>query len=254
MPDSEKPQDGEPNIKVELAKPGSKVGRIRLWGIEVELPRWALSLIAVLVVVAFGAYLYEKVGPPVLKKKLVELDLFTQFEEYQKHVTETPGVRTTLFKDTARGWLDVKYFDSDGCLEVTGQTPSHAIERFVQASVIEKAPGNTSGGRRSDTAGPAPSDTALAEANARMLFVSTPEVGVDSGSTKVPVQAGCQGRCMNPHPGNFNSWFGTRNGCFVQVWRQWPDRCTHYQWYNSCTGYWDSDMNGPRIYWTCCVH
>ena len=60
---------------------------------------------------------------------------------------------------------------------------------------------------------------------------------------------GCGGRCLNPHPGAFRSWYGQRNGCLVQVWRQWPDACTHYQWLNTCNNIWD-----PQINWTCCVH
>lgn len=70
----------------------------------------------------------------------------------------------------------------------------------------------------------------------------------------IPVM-GCQGRCADPHPGPFQFWNGQQNGCLVQVWRKWRDGCQHYQWYNSCNGYWDIYPNGaPRVYWTCCVH
>jgi hypothetical protein len=65
----------------------------------------------------------------------------------------------------------------------------------------------------------------------------------------------CRGRCLDPHPGTFRQWAGQQNGCWVQVWRSWPEGCQHYQWYNSCNGYWDSYPNGaPRVYWNCCVH
>lgn len=71
--------------------------------------------------------------------------------------------------------------------------------------------------------------------------------------SKMPVQTqeiqGCAGRCWNPHPGAFRSWNGQQNGCFLQVWRQWPEGCTHFQWFNTCTNTWD-----PQIYWNCCVH
>jgi hypothetical protein len=59
----------------------------------------------------------------------------------------------------------------------------------------------------------------------------------------------CGGHCLNPHPGQFRSWYGQANGCWVQVWRQWPEGCTHYQMFNTCNNYFD-----PQIYWTCCVH
>ncbi len=64
-----------------------------------------------------------------------------------------------------------------------------------------------------------------------------------------PAQRGCGGGCLNPHPGQFGSWYGPANGCWVQLWRQWADGCTHYQMYNTCGNYFD-----PQIHWTCCVH
>ena len=65
----------------------------------------------------------------------------------------------------------------------------------------------------------------------------------------------CAGRCLDPHPGAFRFWYGQQNGCWIQVWRAWPEGCQHYQWYNSCNGYWDSYPNGaPRVFWNCCVH
>ena len=73
-----------------------------------------------------------------------------------------------------------------------------------------------------------------------------------SATTQAP---SCRGRCLDPHPGTFRQWTGQQNGCWVQVWRSWPEGCQHYQWYNSCNGYWDSYPNGaPRVYWNCCVH
>jgi hypothetical protein len=65
----------------------------------------------------------------------------------------------------------------------------------------------------------------------------------------------CGRRCLDPHPGEFRYWNGQQNGCWIQVWRAWPEGCRHFQWYNSCNGYWDSYPNGaPRVYWDCCVH
>jgi hypothetical protein len=73
-----------------------------------------------------------------------------------------------------------------------------------------------------------------------------------SATTQVP---SCRGRCLDPHPGAYRQWSGQQSGCWVQVWRSWPEGCQHYQWYNSCNGYWDVYPNGaPRVYWNCCVH
>jgi hypothetical protein len=69
------------------------------------------------------------------------------------------------------------------------------------------------------------------------------------------MQSPCARRCLDPHPGEFRYWNGAQNGCWIQVWRSWPEGCRHYQWFNSCNGYWDSYPNGaPRVYWDCCVH
>jgi len=73
-----------------------------------------------------------------------------------------------------------------------------------------------------------------------------------SAATQAPA---CRGKCLDPHPGAFRQWTGQKNGCWVQIWRSWPEGCQHYQWYNSCTSYWDSYPNGaPRVFWSCCVH
>ena len=73
-----------------------------------------------------------------------------------------------------------------------------------------------------------------------------------SAAAQVPA---CKRRCLDPHPGEFRYWYGQQNGCWVQVWRGWPEGCQHYQWYNTCNVSWDMHPNGaPRVYWSCCVH
>jgi hypothetical protein len=72
-----------------------------------------------------------------------------------------------------------------------------------------------------------------------------------------PVLAAFQanGKCLNPHPGRFTTRTGRTQGCWLQIWRQWPDGCTHYQWFNSCSSSWDIQSNGTaRLYWTACKH
>jgi hypothetical protein len=57
-----------------------------------------------------------------------------------------------------------------------------------------------------------------------------------------------QGTCLNPHPGQFRYWSQPVAACVEQVWRQWPDGCTHYQIHNFCNNLWD-----PAIHWTFCA-
>jgi len=64
-----------------------------------------------------------------------------------------------------------------------------------------------------------------------------------------------RGRCQSPHPGNFSQSNGERKGCWVQVYRQWPDGCKQYQWFDSCYGVWDKNPNGTeKITWEVCNH
>jgi hypothetical protein len=59
-----------------------------------------------------------------------------------------------------------------------------------------------------------------------------------------------QGRCMNPHPGQFTYWWGPPfDQCNSPLYRQFQDGCTHYQIYNRCANSWDA-----RIFWTYCAH
>ncbi len=63
------------------------------------------------------------------------------------------------------------------------------------------------------------------------------------------------GRCMDPHPGAFGVTNQQVNQCIVQVWRNFQDGCTHFQYFNACTGSWDVYPNGaPHVTWTRCVH
>jgi len=79
--------------------------------------------------------------------------------------------------------------------------------------------------------------------------------GLDLPPPPVAMQAGCQGQCVEPHPGDFKSWNEQVDSCTVKVWRRWPDGCLHYQGYNTCTGAWDNKPDGtPKVSWTCCVH
>jgi hypothetical protein len=57
-----------------------------------------------------------------------------------------------------------------------------------------------------------------------------------------------QGQCLNPHPGNFQYWWGPPiNQCESPMYRRFNDGCTHYQLYNRCANVWD-----PNVYWTLC--
>jgi len=91
--------------------------------------------------------------------------------------------------------------------------------------------------------------------NADTAAISGGSPAVWSGDSPPLEAQRCGGKCLNPHPYQFKSWYGQANGCWVQVWRQWTDGCTHYQSYDKCRNVWDLNPDKtPRVYWTCCVH
>lgn len=65
-----------------------------------------------------------------------------------------------------------------------------------------------------------------------------------------------QGRCLNPHPGRFQTSTGQRlDQCWVEVVRTFDDSCTHTQAFNTCTRTWATNPDGsPQVRWTRCVH
>lgn len=101
-----------------------------------------------------------------------------------------------------------------------------------------------------------PIHSKLTSGSLRRAVLCAVALAILAGASILPAApAGCNGQCLNPHPGELRSWYGQENGCRVEVWRQWPDGCMHSQWYNKCTGDWDVDPQGqPQVTWTCCVH
>jgi hypothetical protein len=101
---------------------------------------------------------------------------------------------------------------------------------------------------------------------ALLLFAAAPAVSVGAGAVggmtardgaaAFAAPQACNGRCLNPHPNQFKTWYGQRKGTWVQVYRQWSDGCTQYQWFDTQSNRWDEDARtkAPKIFWTCCVH
>ncbi len=169
-----------------------------------------------------------------------------RFAEYQKHLPETPE------KIVDKPDLMVSFYSSDGCLVVRRKGPNNApIDNWIPAvSVPVEQPPKLSGANDSML----PKSGYDSNASAYSLASLNPTLTANAAETSAEPQ-GCSGRCVDPHPGPFQSWNGQQNGCWIQVWRKWPEGCQHYQWYNSCNGYWDSYPNGaPKVFWTCCVH
>ena len=267
---------------------------LNFWGIKVRVPvpRPALYGIAIALILGASVFFLSKYFV-VLQKQVwtnvsndaiayAQLLPNTELAEYPKHWAEKPKwtfpsaetAPANLQQQLVPPGVKLEYFESDGCLLVTRETPgrpptTHWVLDLSRVQ-IPAPPAQTGPPKAAKLMGTAPPVMLADLGAAPMPSRSTSEdrgldrtrmpdwQADDGGSSKFsiadklgielkPVQGG--GHCINPHPGPFNQWYGQVNGCFVQVWRQWPDGCTHFQWFNRCYNYFD-----PNITWTNCVH
>lgn len=215
--------------------PPTKYTPFKILGLEVPLPKWGVYLVTSIAVLAFGAFVanYIEDNFNFHDKGNVELSEseFIQIRESQKHITENPEAQIPIISDV-RGELKAYFYKSDNCLLISRKSSDSSLPP-VNSWLLDPI--------RADVSRP-PSNTS--------------EFIPDGGLFSSPAFAqNCRGNCLNPHPGEFRWWNGERNGCWLKVWRQWEEGCTHYQWFNTCSNYWDVHPDGSaKVFWTCCVH
>ncbi len=240
---------------------------VKFLGIEFPAPSWVGYCLGGLVIVGFGAAVYLKVIVPIIEEQAGQLHRVSELNEYQRHLSEVLLHKSTVLEGPELGVLTVGYYASDGCLLITATPPGNqgSLHHFIQkAAYAGPPPGPTLGGRSADNIGTSPEIRPGARNSAREFRDAAPQATngaltiatvLLANTTAGSSGQGCTGRCTSPHPGPFRSWNGDRNGCWLAIWRQWADGCTHYQWYNTCNGAWDSNPDGsPKVWWTCCVH
>ena len=211
--------------------------------LDIPLPPWAATALAVLVIAAVAALGYYTIVYPhqrrdeAIKRDAQSVDSFTfqQLNESQKHAGESPERSDTVFQDDIRGELNVAFFKKDNCLLLT-RRPADGNGPAVKLWVMDLSrPGLQPAPGRVDRGAPTMAIPGLLQAAGRAQICR-------------------QGRCPDDHPGRFSTRNGEKRGCWIQVWREWPDGCRQYQWFNSCYSYWDEKNRRPTIYWTCCNH
>lgn len=159
-----------------------------------------------------------------------------------------PVLTQTIYDTPEKGSLKFSLYQNDSVLVTRKAPPPRLFEINTWISKLPKRIERAPGPILSDNQ-PRPDD--------RNSVYGTDEPQLQPASFTESILASTEpaGRCVDPHPGPFKSWYGEKNGCWVAVWRQWPDGCTHYQWFNACNNYWDVYPNGaPKVYWTNCVH
>jgi hypothetical protein len=149
------------------------------------------------------------------------------YDEYVRHASEAGN---EFHRETN---LTVKYYESDGSIYVLRASSGQWLRDLSKRGPGGRSPGDLGAIWRQEL-----------QAASVLPVLYRPR---DEQSAK--------GGCLNPHPGKYQSSDGERKGCWLQVWRRWPDGCTHYQWFNACASTWELDPKGqPSVHWTICRH
>jgi hypothetical protein len=230
------------------------------------IPKWSVQILGIVVVLALG-YTYLS-GP---------FHNFVETYRLGKNTANDQGHAYDLFakapmlvasKEGDLGVLEASLYFTEDCISVVWKSKvgsSRPRPHFVCGIIKEnqpESPGRVVGQKydvyephsntSSSYAGFVPPLSPEDQIWPSLRFKS--QIETNALPTAAPPRTP-QGACLNPHPGNFKSWYGQRNGCWLQVWRQFPDNCTHYQWFNTCGGYWEVNPDGsPRVFWTACYH
>lgn len=238
---------------------------VSFWGIDFTIPlsKPTVYVLAILLAISAAVVALSKYYVVVQKavwtntsndaRAYAQLLPNTELAEFMKHFSEKP-------QSTVPGPAGVQlaYYASDGCILVIRSSPGRPDTKhwvLDLSKVALPAPPQD----HAELAPPAISTergALLAElelpghgqmASGTSLFSEPLETASDATAPMLrPAQGG---HCLSQHPGQFQWWYGQVNGCFVQVWRKWPDGCTQFQWYNRCYNYFD-----PGINWTACFH
>jgi hypothetical protein len=206
--------------------------------LHVTLPRWMRTAVSILLILSALGYGGIKIFDHLEADKVrISPAALAQMQEAQKHLGEKPLTEVVLFEDGVRGsTVTVRLYKSDLCVaqERRGTGGLRSLHFNVDPDRL-----------------PPPPEADGQLHNARRGDGSTRQQGVSLAGLGLPLGGGCPnptGRCVHPHAGNFQTWAGQRQGCWVQVWRRFGDCCQHYQWLNDCYNVWGD------LHWTYCVH
>lgn len=195
----------------------------RLLGFDLKIPRWTTFFFGIIAVVFVGGSVYRHFFPiDLVSLEEAQHMMSIEIQEYGKHLVDVPK----------------QAFDADDLVVRIYPDTCLLIQRRVNGAVWTKLIPDLS---REDFKH-RPGDEVPRKSEGLHLLV--------------PLEAAAVSRdCLNPHPGPFQTTYGRRDGCWIEVWRRWPDQCEHVQMFNACNGMWDSERNGaPRVRWTNCRH
>ena len=198
--------------------------RIVIFGVPIPVPYWSIQGFGVLSLVALSVLIWKQLEPQAMIS-LAEANhsMDVEITEYSKHILDMAE------SSMDAGRISIRVF-KDGCLLVQRRVGLMVTTRLLPDPSVM----HDEGGKE--------------EHNVPKYKPTSSLFGLE------PV-ASAQGQCLNPHPGNFQTAYGNKNGCVVEVWRRFEDSCEHVQLLNVCTNAWDSNPDGsPRVRWTRCIH
>jgi hypothetical protein len=190
---------------------------VSFFGLTVPIPPWTIGGFGVLALAGVSGSVYRHIFPSeLLSLKQANEALTQEIHEYGQHLNDTP---TPIYEGNG---LTVRIY-SDHCLLIANKVAGDKVLTKLVPSLSRKGWTQVTPRRELPS-----------------LFTAT---------------LYAQGRCQDPHPGDFKTSYGNRNGCWVEVVRRWPDGCAHVQMLNTCSGSWDANADGsPRVRWTHCRH
>lgn len=243
-----------------------EIGALKFLGLELPLPGWARTPLSVVAVIAVPIFLFITLdhmrGDAVATKELSHADdqlrqvqddlkkaqdsLRSARDDYDEYVRHNNEAGTEFHHEPN---LTVKYYRSDGCIYVLRAASSVWLKDPGRAAAPAPSPGRLEPSQHSALG---PPEGEFLAASIIPAFYTVP---LDQSPGAVHQSPRLRGACLNPHPGKYQSSDGQKRGCWLQVWRRWPDGCQHYQWFNTCASYWDTNSRGqPIVYWTSCAH
>ena len=240
---------------------------------KVPLPSWAKTTIAALSVAASVSTAWAPVfianhkakdqtfiADHKAKDETLTKFIDVQTREAARHQRELPSKTEDIPIADGAEKLQLRHYKTDSCIQAVRSTPDGVITSSIwvprfDPNQFTPAPGPT--GDVQQVGSSKPLSTPNSGPSSRGLpLVATllpHRLPLAAFSTTEPVEQNirpvqaCAGHCTDPHPGQPTITYGKTNGCWVQVVRTWADRCSQYQWYDTCHSLWD-----PKIYWTCC--
>lgn len=200
-------------------------------GFNVQIPKWTSTFFGIIAVVAIGFGVYRYFFPPVpelVTVKQANEQLQLEVNHYNRHIVDVPvaSMEDNIDHDSVTaakvGHVVVRVF-ADGCLLISRKVGEMSNTRLLVD----------------------PSNVPQTRA------FRVPEV-----PSLIPTVAAAPQGCPG-HPPNkpFQATYGKKVECWVEVIREFEDKCSQVQMFNTCTNAWATNADGsPQVQWTHCVH